>query len=101
MTHFCVMPANAYELTTCQPLDACEERQVRRLTHSVHAPADWITHANIVTQSWDGLRTRQIAEEVGRDPQTVLDHPVLFRNFFVGIEPPCSLSWRHSVVCPR
>ncbi len=56
------------------PLDAHEERQVRKLAHSVHAPADWILHARMVTCSWDGLRTRQIAEALECHPQTVRDH---------------------------
>ena len=56
------------------PLDALEERQVRKLAHSVHAPGDWIRHAEMVTRSWDGLRTRQIAEALGCHPQTVRDH---------------------------
>jgi len=55
------------------PLDAAEERQVRKLAHSVHAPADWIVHAQMVVRSWDRQRTRQIAAEVGCHPQTVRD----------------------------
>lgn len=51
--------------------DATEERQVRKLARSTHAPADWILHATIVARSWDGLRTRHIAEELGCHPQTV------------------------------
>ncbi len=61
-------------LTARRPRDAHEERQVRKLAHSVHAPADWILHARMVTRSWDGLRTRQIAEALGCHPQTVRDH---------------------------
>jgi transposase len=53
------------------PLDAHEERQVRKLAHSVHAPADWIVHAQMIVHRWDGQRTRQIAEELGCNPQTV------------------------------
>lgn len=34
------------------PLDATEERHVRKLTHSMHAPTDWIVHATIVAYSW-------------------------------------------------
>jgi transposase len=56
------------------PRDALEERQVSKLAHSVHAPADWIRHAQMVVCSWDGRRTRQIAEELGCHPQTVRDH---------------------------
>jgi transposase len=44
---------------------------VRKLAQSVHAPADWIRHAQMVARSWDGLRTRQIAEELRRHPETV------------------------------
>ena len=52
-------------------VDATEARQVRKLAQSVHAPADWIFHAKIVVGSWDGLRTRQIAEALSCNPQTV------------------------------
>jgi transposase len=58
-------------LTARPPLDATEERQVRTLTHSMHAPADWIVHATFVAHSWDGLRTNQIAEALRCHPQTV------------------------------
>ena len=51
--------------------DETEARQVRKLAQSAHAPADWIFHAKLVVRSWDGLRTRQIAEELGCNPQTV------------------------------
>src|SRR5262245_2295687 len=66
----CPMPKH---LVARLPLDAVEERQVRKLAHSVHAPADWIVHAQMVARSWDGQRTRQIAAEVGCHPQTVRD----------------------------
>ena len=59
------------QLTARPPLDATEARKVRKLTHSMHAPADWIFHAKMVTASWDGLQTRQIAEAMGCHPQTV------------------------------
>jgi transposase len=55
------------------PLDATEACQVRKLARSRHAPADWIIHAQMVARSWDGLRTQQIAEELGCHPQTVRD----------------------------
>src|SRR5215813_4021547 len=58
-------------LTARLPLDVAEERHVRKLSHSVHAPADWIFHAKIVVCSWDGLRTRQIAEALSCHAQTV------------------------------
>jgi transposase len=53
------------------PRDAVEERQVRRLARSQHAPADWVQHARMIVRSWDGLRTGIIAEELGCHPQTV------------------------------
>ncbi len=53
------------------PVDAAEERQVRRLARSQHAPADWVVHARMIARSWDGVRTRIIAEELGCHPQTV------------------------------
>jgi len=59
------------QLTARLPLDMIEERQVRKLAHSAHAPADWVFHSTIVAHSWDGQRTRQIAEAVHCHPQTV------------------------------
>jgi transposase len=53
------------------PLDGAEERQVRRLARSLHAPADWVLHARMIARSWDGLRTRVIAEELDCHAQTV------------------------------
>jgi hypothetical protein len=58
-------------LTARPPLDATEERHIRRLVHSVHAPADWIVHAKMIARSWDGQRTRPIAAELGCHPETV------------------------------
>ena len=53
------------------PQDAAEEQKVRKLANSRHAPADWIMRARMIVHSWDGLRTRAIAEELGCHPQTV------------------------------
>lgn len=53
------------------PLDAVEERHVRKLAHSAHAPADWIFHAKLIVRSWEGLRTRQIASQLTCHPETV------------------------------
>ena len=58
-------------LTARPPIDTTEERQVRKLARSVHAPADWVLHATIVVRSWDALRTRQIADDLHCHPQTV------------------------------
>ena len=68
------------QLSARPPLDATEERHVRKLTHSVHAPADWIFHAKMVVLSWDGLRTRQIAEALGCHRQTVRERLQAFNN---------------------
>jgi transposase len=53
------------------PQDTLEEQKVRKLANSRHAPADWIMRARMIARSWDGLRTRAIAEELGCHPQTV------------------------------
>lgn len=53
------------------PQDAAEERKMRKLANSRHAPADWIMRARMIARSWDGLRTAQIAQELGCHPQTV------------------------------
>jgi len=67
-------------LTARPPVDAVEERKVRKLTHSLHAPADGIFHAKSVAASWDGLRTRQIAEALGCHPQTVRERLQAFNE---------------------
>jgi transposase len=51
--------------------DETEDRQVRRLARSTHAPADWIFHAKMIVGSWEGKRTAVIASELGCHPQTV------------------------------
>ena len=53
------------------PKDPDEERQVRKLATSRHAPGDWIQRARMIAHSWDGARTAQIAAELGCHPQTV------------------------------
>src|SRR3954452_15925728 len=53
------------------PLDESEDRRIRRLAGSRHAPGDWIRRARMVARSWDGLRTSAIAAEVGCHPETV------------------------------
>jgi transposase len=37
-----------------------------------HAPGDWIRRAQMITHSWDGLRTTQIATRLGCHPQTTV-----------------------------
>jgi transposase len=53
------------------PINAAEERTIRRLAGARHAPGDWIRRARMIAHSWDGLRTTQIAEQLGCHPQTV------------------------------
>ncbi|MEV4187476.1 helix-turn-helix domain-containing protein [Streptosporangium canum] len=53
------------------PLDAEEERQIRRLAGARHAPADWIMRAQMIVFSWQGLRTSAIAVKLGCHMQTV------------------------------
>jgi hypothetical protein len=53
------------------PDDPAEERAVRRLAASRHAPGDWIARAQMISCSWDGARTGQIAAELHCHPQTV------------------------------
>jgi hypothetical protein len=45
------------------PQDAAEEQKVRKLANSRHAPGDWIMRARMIARSWDGRRTKAIAEE--------------------------------------
>lgn len=60
------------------PADATEERQIRKLAGSRHAPGDWIRRARMITRSWDGLRTTAIARELQCHPQTVRERLVRF-----------------------
>jgi transposase len=72
------------------PLDETEQRQVRKLATSRHAPADWVWHAKMITRSWEGARTSTIAAEVGSHPQTVRERLQAFNERGVdglGIKP--------------
>ncbi|MGH9260807.1 MAG: helix-turn-helix domain-containing protein [Acidimicrobiales bacterium] len=53
------------------PVDPAEEHTIRKLAGARHAPGDWIQRARMITHSWDGLRTTQIAQQLGCHPQTV------------------------------
>lgn len=44
-------------LTARQTEDTEEERKIRKLAGSRHAPGDWIFRARIISLSWRGLRT--------------------------------------------
>src|SRR5260221_12335139 len=54
--------------------DTQEERLVRKLAGSHHAPADWKFHAQMVLSSWAGKTPNEIAAELGCDHQTVGIH---------------------------
>ncbi len=53
------------------PQDPAEEKKIRQLAGARHAPADWTLRAQIITASWDGHRTGQIAAAVHCHPKTV------------------------------
>lgn len=60
------------------PQDATEERQMRRLARSRHAPADWVRRAHMIARSWEGQRPTVIAAELNCHPQTVRERIVRF-----------------------
>ena len=60
------------------PRDDAEERVVRKLAASRHAPGDWIIRAKMIAWSWDGWRTTVIAAELQCHPQTVRERIVRF-----------------------
>src|SRR5919206_4667939 len=62
------------------PLGAKEERQVRKLAGSRHAPGDWIRRARMIVRSWDGLRTSAIAAELGCHRETVRERLARFNG---------------------
>src|SRR3954464_7597511 len=53
------------------PIDAVEERKVRKLAGARHAPADWIRRPQIVVMSWDGMRVPVIAAALGCSQKAV------------------------------
>ena len=53
------------------PVDAVEERRIRKLAGARHAPADWIRRAQIIALSWDGWRVPAIAEALGCSQKAV------------------------------
>jgi transposase len=60
------------------PRDDPEERRIRRLAQSRHAPGDWIRRARMIVRSWEGRRTTAIADELSCHPQTVRARIVRF-----------------------
>jgi len=53
------------------PIDAVEERKIRKLAGARHAPADWIRRARIIALSWDGMRVPAIATTLDCSPKAV------------------------------
>jgi transposase len=53
------------------PVDAVEERKIRKLAGARHAPADWIRRAQIIALSWDGWRVSAIAKARGCSQKAV------------------------------
>jgi transposase len=60
------------------PADAEEERKIRKLAGSRHAPADWAMRAKMIVASWDGARTSTIAGQLGCHMQTVRERLARF-----------------------
>src|SRR5919205_1288935 len=60
------------------PVDAAEERKIRKLAGARHAPADWIRRAQMIALSWDGLRVPAIAAALGCSPKAVRDRLARF-----------------------
>jgi hypothetical protein len=54
--------------------DEQEERQLRKLARSHHAPADWRFHAQMVIESWAGKTPKEIAMTLECHPKTVRTH---------------------------
>ena len=60
------------------PLDDQEERQMRKLAGSRHAPGDWILRAKMLVSSWGRNPTTAIAQDLGCHPQTVRERIIRF-----------------------
>ncbi|GHO60477.1 hypothetical protein KSB_89520 [Ktedonobacter robiniae] len=58
--------------------DEGEERQVRKLAASHHAPADWKFYAKMVVESWAGKTPQEIATTLSCHPRTVRIHLTRF-----------------------
>ena len=60
------------------PVDAVEERKIRKLAGARHAPADWIRRAQMVAMSWDGVRVPAIAQALGCSQKAVRERLARF-----------------------
>jgi DNA-binding CsgD family transcriptional regulator len=95
-----------------QPEDTEEERKIRKLANSRHAPGDLIFRARIIALSWQGVRTTRIAEELGCHPKTVRTRLHRFNSLGIdglgdrpgaGRKPRLTELWnaRGSSLCPE
>jgi transposase len=53
------------------PATPAEDRRLRKLAASRHAPGSWIQRARIITASWDGATVTRVAQSLGCHPKTV------------------------------
>src|SRR3954452_21416277 len=60
------------------PVDAVEERKIRKLAGARHAPADWIRRGQMIALSWDGRRGPALAAALGCSPKAVRHRLVRF-----------------------
>src|SRR3954467_12049462 len=60
------------------PLDAVEERKIRKLAGARHAPADWIRRARMIVLSGDGVRVPAIAQALGCSQKAVRERLARF-----------------------
>src|SRR3954447_24022063 len=65
-------------LSALPPVNAVEERQIRKLSGARHAPADWIRRAQMIVLSWDGQRVPAIAETLGCSQKAVRERLARF-----------------------
>jgi hypothetical protein len=68
------------KLLYARPPADVEERTIRRLAGSRHAPADWVMRAKMIAASWDGERTSAIAARLGCHMQTVRERLARFNS---------------------
>jgi transposase len=55
-----------------------EERQLRKLARSYHAPADWKFHAQMIVESWAGKTPKEIGATLDCHPRTIRIHLARF-----------------------
>jgi transposase len=65
-------------LSARPPVNAVEERKIRKLAGARHAPADWIRRAQMIVLSWDGRRVPAIAETLGCSQKAVRERLARF-----------------------